>query len=149
MKFLELQVITIERTSYHAEDVASINVPTVSGEITILARHIPLISILKPGVVHITHEDKNGKNNEEFIAIAGGIIEVETNPEKTLVTLLADSAELTHEIDQERVEEARARAIKSLESRAGEMSEEEYKILVTNLANEEARLKALARANHL
>src|SRR5690606_28848832 len=99
----ELKVATIERLTYEAHDVIALTLPTKSGEITILDRHIPLISLLVPGVIRVEHKD----GREEHLAIQGGLVEVRTGEGKTETIVLADTAELSHEIDIERAKEAK------------------------------------------
>ncbi len=99
MKF-KLEIVTPERLIY-SDDIDLITVPTVQGDISILARHVPLISILEPGEIKIK---KDG--DVSFLAIAGGFIQVTGQK----VTILADAAERAEEIDLSRAEEARERA---------------------------------------
>ena len=83
---MKLQISTIAKTTYESADVDRVTVPTEAGEITILNRHIPLISLLKPGVVKIIHTDKT----EEFLAVSTGAIEVQSNvDEPTKIIILA------------------------------------------------------------
>jgi F-type H+-transporting ATPase subunit epsilon len=129
MTKINLKITTPERTIYD-QDVDSVSIPTRQGEITVLPEHIPLISLLAPGEMHI----RVGKE-EEFIAVSGGFIEVGKNS----VTILADSADLAQEIDLQKVEEARARAEKLLTEKSTD--QEEYAAIVANLEREMAKLK--------
>jgi F-type H+-transporting ATPase subunit epsilon len=100
---MQFQIITPERV-VSSDDIAQVSVPTQEGEITILPKHIPLVSILKAGELKYT------KNGEEFsLAVSGGFLEVRENG---TVIVLADTAEHAHEIDLKRAEEARDRALK-------------------------------------
>ena len=80
-----------------------------SGELGVYARHIPLTTVLAPGVVTIH------KQGEEDIiaAVHSGFAEI--LPEK--VTLLAEIAEWPNEIDKARAEAAKARAEERLANR--------------------------------
>lgn len=109
MKF-RLEIVTPERLVY-AQDVDVLTVPTVQGEISILAKHVPLVSIISPGEIKIK------KDNEiEYIAISGGFVQVIPNK----VIILADTAERAEEIDMERAEQARQRAQKLMEEKQGD-----------------------------
>lgn len=109
MKF-RLEIVTPERIVY-ADDVDVLTVPTVTGEISILAKHTPLVSIISPGEIKIK------KNNEiEYMAISGGFVQVFFNK----VIILADTAERAEEIDLERAEQARERAQKLMEEKRGD-----------------------------
>ncbi len=129
MKKIKFEIITPERVVYKAE-VDSITIPTSTGEITVLPDHIPLISLLVPGELHV----KIG-NEEELMAVSGGFIEVR----KDKVVILSDTAELAHEIDLAAVEEAKARAEKLLREKQTEKID--YVALAANLERELARLK--------
>ena len=99
-KTLKLKIVTPERTVLE-EEVEMVTIPTTEGEITVLPDHIPLVSALKSG-------DVVAKVNGEVIpmAVSGGFIEVRDN----VVAILADFAEYVHEISDEAVEKAKARA---------------------------------------
>jgi len=115
MKF-RLEIVTPERLVY-SEDIDILTVPTVQGEISILAKHIPLVSIISPGEIRIK------KDNEiEYMAITGGFVQV--LPHKVII--LADAAERAEEIDLERAMKARERAQKLMEEkRADKMTHAE------------------------
>jgi len=98
---LKFKIVTPEKVIYENE-IFQVTVPTMSGEITILSNHIPLVSVLKAGELKI--KDKNG---EHHIAISGGFLEVKANSE---IIILADHAERAEEIDVHKAEEARQRA---------------------------------------
>jgi F-type H+-transporting ATPase subunit epsilon len=106
-----LEIITQEKTLLK-EEVESLYVSTIDGDITVLARHTPYVSILKPGELII----KKGGKDEPF-ACTGGILEI--TPEKTVI--LADSAVRSDDIDEAEAEKAKERAEKlmagKLESR--------------------------------
>ena len=70
------------------------------GELGIYPRHTPLITRIKPGAVRIERAD-NGE--EEFVFVAGGILEVQPNS----VTVLADTAIRGHDLDEAKALEAK------------------------------------------
>jgi F-type H+-transporting ATPase subunit epsilon len=76
--------------------------PGIEGQLGILPDHAPLMTSLSFGEL-ILHR---AEREDEFIAIAGGFMEV--GPDR--VTILADSAERAEEIDLVRAEDARRRA---------------------------------------
>ena len=86
---LKLEVVTPERKVVDAE-VDSVSVPTLSGEVGIMAAHAPLISALKPGVLSYSQ-----KGNVERLAISTGFVEVS----RDLVSVLTDFADPAGEID--------------------------------------------------
>ncbi len=109
---LRVDIVTAERLVYSEEGVDGIIVPGVEGELGVLPRHAPLLTMIQPGVLRIV---KGG--DEVEMAITGGFIEVRGNR----VTVLADAAERAEEIDVVRAEEARRRAQRLLVERTAEM----------------------------
>lgn len=97
---LHFEIITPEKVVY-SDEIDSVTVPTIDGEITILPGHIALVSPTKPGEIIIKKD-----NTTHHMAVMRGF--VETSNDK--VRLLAEAAELAEEIDTRRAEEARKRA---------------------------------------
>lgn len=100
-KTIQFEIVTPERVVLK-EEVLQATIPTKAGEITVLPHHIPLISILTPGVI----EMKIRSGEKEIVAVSGGFVEVLRNK----IVILADTAEMAKEIDLERAEEAKKRA---------------------------------------
>jgi F-type H+-transporting ATPase subunit epsilon len=100
-----LEIVTPERRAYD-DDVDMVIVPGRNGQLGILPRHTPLISSLGVGELRI----KKG-GTEESMLISGGFVEV--RPDKVVV--MADLAEHSEEIDEQRAVEARKRAQAELE----------------------------------
>jgi len=94
------------------EDVEFAVLPGGLGELGILPNHAPLISGLNVGVLRYTLN-----STIKRVAITGGFAEVIDNS----VTVLADAAELSEEIDLTRAVEAKERATKRLASNASEI----------------------------
>jgi F-type H+-transporting ATPase subunit epsilon len=129
-----LRVVSVERSLYEGE-VEFLVANGAVGEIGVLARHAPLMTILKPGPLRI-QEVIGGP--EEVLFVGGGFLEV--LPDR--VTVLADVAEHADEISVDRAEEARRRAKERL---AGTLTTAEEVEFQQALAVAEARLR-LARA---
>lgn len=77
-----------------------------NGELGILPGHIPLVA---PLTIDALRLKKNSQ--EDYVAVNGGFIEV--RPDK--VTVLAESAEKSTDIDLDRAERAKERAAQMLE----------------------------------
>jgi F-type H+-transporting ATPase subunit epsilon len=133
MKY-ELRVVSVERSLFEGE-VEFIIASGADGELGVLARHAPLMTILKPGPLRI-QETYGGE--EQVLFVGGGFMEV--LPDR--VTVLADVAEHADEISIEKAEEARRRAQERL---AGTLTTAEEIEFQNALATAEARLR-LARA---
>ena len=128
-----LRVVSVERSLYEG-DVEFIIANGADGELGVLARHAPLMTILKPGPLRI-QETIGGP--EELLFVGGGFLEV--LPDR--VTVLADVAEHADEISIEKAEAARRRAQERLAGTLTTAEESEFQL---ELAMAEARLR-LAR----
>jgi F-type H+-transporting ATPase subunit epsilon len=97
---IRLDVVTAERLVY-SDDVDIVIIPGLDGEMAVLPRHAPLMTMLQPG------ELRARKGQEEYsLVVTGGFVEV--RPDR--VTVLADGAERAEEIDISRAEAAKKRA---------------------------------------
>ena len=106
MRF-NLEIVSPEKLTF-SDAVDVVTVPTYEGEISILANHTPLVSIIQPGELRI----KKGAEIT-YLAISGGFIQVTGHR----VIILADAVERAEEIDLERAEKARERAQQMLEEK--------------------------------
>lgn len=100
MATIHLEIVTPQKVVYK-DEVDEVLVPTPKGQIGILPHHIPLVTEVISGELVI----KKG-NKEDFLAVAGGFLEV--SPSK--VTILADYAIHSDDIQVIKVEEAKQRA---------------------------------------
>jgi F-type H+-transporting ATPase subunit epsilon len=128
-----LRVVSVERSLYEG-DVEFMIANGADGELGVMARHAPLMTILKPGPLRI-QETMGG--SETLLFVGGGFLEV--LPDR--VTVLADVAEHANEISIEQAEDARRRAQEKL---AGTLSAADETEFQNALAMAEARLR-LAR----
>ena len=83
MNTIRVDVVSAEELIFTGE-ATFVALPGEAGELGIKPRHTPLITRIKPGSVRIQMAD--GK--EEFIFVAGGILEVQPD----CVTVLSDTA---------------------------------------------------------
>ena len=112
-KLFHVQVVSPDRIFYE-DDIEMLEVRTTEGEIGVYAGHIPLTSIIAPGVVRFM---VNGETKEA--ALHDGFLEI--LPEK--VVILAESCERPDEIDIHRAREAKVRAERRLKGSEGEINE--------------------------
>jgi F-type H+-transporting ATPase subunit epsilon len=138
-KRIKFEIATPERVVLK-EEVSQVTVPTEEGEITILPKHSPLVSILKPGVLEL----KKLNGEIDIVSVSGGFVEVLLNK----VIILADTAERAEEIDIERAEEARVRAEKSLEDIRNSDSVQ-FAGLAAQIEKELARTRSVKRWRNL
>ena len=106
MATFPLELVTPERLLF-SEEVQSIRAPGVDGSLGVLAGHAPLLTELTTGLIKVTLTD----GSEALIATSGGFLQVN----KDKVVILADTAELSEEIDVERARTAAANARQLLE----------------------------------
>ncbi len=107
----ELQIITPDRIFYEGE-ASMVEFTSVDGEMGVYKHHIPLTTVLAPGIVTITED--NGKKEA---ALHAGFVQI--LGEK--VTFLAEIAEWPDEIDVTRAQAAKARAEERLRNHSAEV----------------------------
>ncbi len=111
-KQFKLEIITPEKVVYSA-DVEHVKAPAKNGYFGVKVNHIPFLTVLKIGRVEIT------AGKEELVyAISGGFVEVADNK----MTILAETAEASGDIDVERAQKSRERAQKRLDEKQAETS---------------------------
>ncbi len=103
-KLFKVEIITPERVFYTG-DASMIEFTTTEGDIGVYKNHIPLTTVLAPGIVKITESGGVKK-----AAVHTGFAEILGDK----VTLLAEIAEWPEEIDKNRAEEAKMRAERRL-----------------------------------
>ncbi|MBF5005572.1 F0F1 ATP synthase subunit epsilon [Diaphorobacter caeni] len=107
MNTIQVDVVSAEESIFSGE-ARFVALPGEAGELGILPKHTPLITRIKPGSVRI--ELPNG--DEEFVFVAGGILEVQ--PDR--VTVLSDTAIRGKDLDDQKAEEARKAAEEALKN---------------------------------
>ena len=127
--FFHLRVLAADRVFYEG-DCESLTVPTLDGELGILAHHSNLVAAMIPGELRARVPD----GSFTVAAVAGGLLKVEDGA----VLLLADSVERPEEIDAERARRAEARAREELLQK---QSIQEYRGAQAHLARAINRLK--------
>lgn len=131
MTKIDFKITTPEREVY-SDKVDQVSLPTLEGEITILPNHLPLVSVLVPGEVRLVRDGE-----ESLMAVSGGFIEVRP---KSRVVVLADTAERAEELDLEKIEEAKKKALEALEEKR-DLDEEAFAEAAAALERELARLR--------
>ena len=101
---LHVDVVSAEQSVYSGE-AEFVVLPGEAGELGIYPQHTPLITRIKPGSVRIEMPD----GSEEFVFVAGGILEVQPN----CVTVLSDTAIRGKDLDDEKAQKAKAAARKA------------------------------------
>ena len=107
----QLEIITPDRVFYKGT-ASMVEFTSVDGEMGVYKHHIPLTTVLAPGIVSIT-----GPDGKKEAAVHAGFVQI--LGEK--VTFLADIAEWPDEIDVSRAQAAKARAEERLRSHSAEV----------------------------
>ena len=127
---LHVDVVSSEEQIYSGE-AEFVVLPGEAGELGIYPRHTPLITRIKPGAVRIKVP---GQAEEEFVFVAGGILEVQPK----MVTVLADTAIRGKDLDEAKATEALKQAEESRKTAQGKQEvatvEAEMAMLAAQLA---------------
>ena len=112
MATIHVDVVSAEESVFSGE-AKFVSLPGEMGELGIYPRHTPLITRIKAGSVRIEMAD----GSEEFVFVAGGILEVQPN----VVTVLSDTAVRGKDLDDEKANQARQAAEEALKNAKGEL----------------------------
>jgi len=107
MKTMQVDVVSAEELIYYGL-ATFVALPGEVGELGIYPRHTPLISRIRAGSVRIQKPD----GEEEFVFVAGGILEVQPDS----VTVLSDTAVRGKDLDEERANAAKKAAEEHLKN---------------------------------
>jgi F-type H+-transporting ATPase subunit epsilon len=131
---IQVNVVSAEEEIFSglAEFVA---LPGEAGELGIYPKHTPLITRIRPGAVRIKLVDQA---EDEFVFVAGGILEVQPNA----VTVLADTAIRGADLDEAKATEAKRLAEEALNNRESNI---DYAAAQAELAVAIAQLAAIQR----
>lgn len=129
---LHLEIVTPTGVAYK-DDVDEITVPTQNGYIGILPHHIPLLTQVTSGELSV----KIGSSSQ-LLAITGGFLEVENNK----VTILADYAVRSEDVEVAKAEAAKKRAEQLLQEK---QSQKDFALIEGELRKSLLELKVAQR----
>jgi F-type H+-transporting ATPase subunit epsilon len=98
---IHVDVVSAEEQIFSGE-AEFVALPGEAGELGIYPKHTPLITRIRPGAVRI----QVAGGGEEFVFVAGGILEVQPNA----VTVLADTAIRGSDLDEAKAQDAKRKA---------------------------------------
>lgn len=136
MSTIYVDVVSAEKSIFSGE-AKFVALPGESGELGILPGHTPLITRIRPGAVRI--EKANGE--EEFVFVAGGILEVQPKG----ITVLADTAIRGHDLDEAKATEAKRLAEEAMSNRGSAI---DFARAQSEFAMAAAQLAAIAKLRH-
>jgi F-type H+-transporting ATPase subunit epsilon len=131
---IHVDVVSAEELIFSGE-AEFVALPGEAGELGIYPKHTPLITRIKPGAVRIKVV---GRDEEEFVFVAGGILEVQPNG----VTVLADTAIRGHDLDEAKAIAAKKAAEENLVNKDSKI---DYATAQAELATAIAQLAAIAK----
>jgi len=134
---IHVDIVSAEGELFSGE-AAEVVAPASQGDLGILPRHAPLLTLLKPGEVRVRTPD--GEDHHFFVG--GGALEVQP----TRVTVLADTALRARDIDEAAALAAKQRAEDALKEKVGHISIAEAQ---AELARAIAQLKLIQRLRKL
>lgn len=135
MATIKVDVVSAEEHIFSGE-AELVSLPGTSGELGIMPGHLPLITLIRPGFVRV---HVPGEQEPEQIFVAGGVLEVQ--PEQ--VTVLADTAVRSKDLDEARAKEALAAAEAARASATGSMEIARIEAEIAALAAELAVIRKL------
>lgn len=129
MSTIHVDVVSAEESIFSGE-ARFVALPGEAGELGIYPRHTPLITRIKPGAVRIEKAD----GTEEFVFVAGGLLEVQPNS----VTVLSDTAIRGKDLDEAKALSARAAAEDALKNAKSDidiaMAQSELAVMAAQIA---------------
>lgn len=130
-----LNVITPNKTVF-SEEIQELTVSTPGGQIGILPHHMPLVTSVLPGEMIMKIKGK-----ESYYAVTGGFLEVNDKG----VTLLADYAVHSDEIEVEKAVAAKKRAEEVLKRVKEGVSERDFALAQSDLRRAVSELHVASR----
>ena len=109
---MHVDVVSAEKQVYSGP-VTMLIAPAEMGEVGIAPRHAPLVTKIKPGEVKVELSD----GSHESFFVSGGILEVQ----KSVVTILTDTAIRASDIDEAEAIAAKKRAEDALNEQKGSL----------------------------
>ena len=134
---IHVDVVSAEELIFSGE-AEFVALPGEAGELGIYPQHTPLITRIRPGAVRIKVA---GQADEEFVFVAGGILEVQPY----VVTVLADTAIRGSDLDEAKAADAKKLAEEAMHSQDSKI---DYAKAQAELAFAVAQLAAIAKLRH-
>lgn len=131
---IHVDVVSAEESIFSGE-AEFVALPGEAGELGIYPKHTPLITRIRPGAVRIKVA---GQAEDEFVFVAGGILEVQPDT----VTVLADTAIRGADLDEAKATEAKKLAEEALVNRESKI---DYAKAQIELATAIAQLAAIQK----
>jgi F-type H+-transporting ATPase subunit epsilon len=129
MNTIQVDVVSAEELIFSGK-ARFVALPGEAGELGIFPRHTPLITRIRPGAVRIEKAD----GTEEFVFVAGGILEVQPH----CITVLSDTAIRGKDLDEAKATDAKKAAEEALKNAKSDidlaLAQSELTVLVAQIA---------------
>lgn len=102
---IQFELISPEKVLL-SEEIYEAILPAAGGQIAVLPNHVPLITLLKPGVISIRRKKGDDDAKLDHIATSGGFVEIGQNR----IKVMADTAERADDLDEMKIEQAKEEA---------------------------------------
>ncbi len=126
---INFQLVSLDGIKF-SENVYEVLLPTMDGEIGVMPKHMPLISVAKAGVISVRRQPTDRDDMMEHFAISGGAVEVSGDTLRVLV----DEADASDEISEEEAKQAYERAKKLKAEAKDQVSLEQAQSLIDRSA---------------
>lgn len=109
---LSFELVTLDGVKF-SQEIFEVILPTPDGYIAVFPDHMPLVSLVEPGVISIRRTPTHTDSQLELFAVNGGVVEIN----KKKIRILVDEADNSEELNEQEIADALKRA-KQLASEA-------------------------------
>jgi F-type H+-transporting ATPase subunit epsilon len=133
MSTIHVDIVSAEGEIFSGS-ASMVFLPASEGEIGVMPRHAPLLTLLKPGEVRVV----TAEGDEQYFYVGGGALEIQPNR----VTVLADTAARAKDLDEAAALAAQQRAREALAGNIDKITQAEAE---AELARAAAQLRLIQR----
>ncbi len=91
---MNLNILSFDWKKIQKDNVISVTLMTKAWEITILDKHTPLITSVKPSTMYYVYLDENNMKIRDDLAIWNWVVEVSNSQVKLMIDMLVDIDDL-------------------------------------------------------
>ncbi|HZM63636.1 MAG TPA: ATP synthase F1 subunit epsilon [Candidatus Saccharimonadales bacterium] len=122
---MNFELVSLDGVKFKAQ-AFSVVLPTASGQITLLAQHEPLLSVVVPGIITIRRNKSDADTHLEHYATYGGVLEVTKDGARVLV----DEATHGDEVNEAEARKAHEAALAHLKQAKNQVELDKAQALV-------------------
>ena len=122
---MNFELVSLDGVKFKAQ-AYSVILPTAAGQVTILAQHEPLLSVVVPGIIAIRRDKNDPDYKVEHYATYGGVLEVTKDGARVLV----DEATHGSEINEAEAQKAHDAAVAMLKQAKDQVELDKAQALV-------------------